>query len=143
LNFSENLSQDPTPDDAWDEDGNLSECFQDDWEDYQEEKRLFEMEKPTERVVDTCYAIIQEPPERVKLSLWEILKRLNVRPLTFIGYCRNDICAFPDSDRSLPAMCFGHERECRYVEFPFDGWALAFYVREWYRQFENGVLIWR
>lgn len=141
------------PDDEYDEEGNVV-C------DWSEERAACQLEidrykaaKPI-HLTDICYAIIREP-NRV-LPLETILKRLNTYPEYEMHYCNDGNCKRTDelnTDQKkkyrINKTCPGHLQDSKKLEFPFDGWDLAFYVMKWHEQsknppvFEQPVPLWQ
>lgn len=116
-------------------------------------ERAIVLTEPT-TVTDICYAILSD---RGRILPFEtVLKRLNLRPLTYRNYCnsrsRDSRIALGDcrrldevskEDRQIYSVrCLGHPRPCGEVEFRFDGWKLAHYVQKWHEQLRNGAAPW-
>lgn len=84
--------------------------YKKDAERYKRELEEFKQEESSLLVTDICYAILSDKGRILPLET--IIKRLDLRPETEIVYDK--------------------------VEFPFDGWDLAFYVQKWYQQLFDG-----
>jgi hypothetical protein len=136
---------DPLPDDAWDEKtGELLPEYKEDAERYQKELEEFQQEEPSLLVTDVCYSILSDRGRILPLET--IIKRLNLRPEIETVYCdrfgpceRVDELSQSEKEHyEIYGWCQGHVQEHDKVEFPFDGWDLAFYVQKWYQQLSDG-----
>ena len=114
----------------------------------------YELEEPTAEIIEPCYAILSEKG-RI-LSFETIINRLNLRPETKTVYCPGNEDFAPlskkkgctkerlkemDKEERLRYedinLCPGHSEPNDKIEFSFDGWDLAFYVRKWWEQIKN------
>lgn len=115
---------------------------------HREELKLFEQEKKSVPLTDICYTILSD--KDTILPLETILKRLNIRSETEKVYCNESglgICErlheLNKEDRKIYEMmriCPGHLQLHNKIEFNFDAWALAFYIRKWYKQLSDKEL---
>lgn len=123
----------------------------------EEELELFNQEEPSCIVTDDCYAILSD--KGIVLSLEEILRRLNLRPEFLKVYCPipknrktivgidrecilEKIAAMNREEKreyELSGLCPGHQERNDKIEFHFDGWTLANYVRKWWEQLSEKV----
>ncbi len=97
---------------------------------------------------DFCYTILSDI--ETILSLETILRRLNLNPEFQTVYCGgypysiepckklHKLNAEERERYSLFHRCMGHTELTNQIEFPFDGWTLAFYAKKWYEQLPNG-----
>ncbi len=138
-NFYENSPEDPSYDgeEGW-------EYPEPDYTNYLKKLEKYNQEKPIEEVIDVCYAIMSD--NNIPLSFENILERLNLSPKTKTVYCNGDYylsgpCKRLDEldkyDREhyeYVNFCPGHEEINKWVEFPFAGWDLAYYLLKWKQQ---------
>lgn len=111
---------------------------------HREESKLFEQEKSIP-LTDICYTILSD--KGTILPLETILKRLNRRSETEKVYCNESglgLCVrlheLNKEDRKIYEMmkiCPGHLQLHNKIEFNFDAWALAFYIKKWYKQLSD------
>jgi len=138
----ESKPTDPLPEEAFDAKGRILSIYEHEWEQYQRNLRHFEEEEKVP-FSDVCYAIISE--KGLILPLETILKRLNLRPEQDTVYCNRlgpcritkELTKEEKAQYDILEFCPGHLRPHNKVEFPFDGWDLAFYVQTWYEQAPN------
>ena len=135
------------PDDAWDDNtGEIDSFYKEDLKQYEKQIEVFENEKETFIVTDTCNAIISD--KKSILPLETIIKRLNLRPETYVIYCGgrfygseckriDELDDLEKEIHEISGRCLGHTTSHEYTEFSFDGWALADYVQRWYEQSNN------
>ncbi len=159
LNFHESSPHDPLPSDPYDENGDLEDHWKEPLKKYEEEMEKFENEKPTEEIMDLCYAILSD--RGTILSLEETIRRLNLRPEFVTVYCPDDgsdsivgidrkctperIAIMSEKERENYeglGHCPGHLEPHDKIEFSFDGWDLAFYVQKWWEQLDGGNAPW-
>lgn len=119
---------------------------------YLELKKVWDCEEQSVEVRDVCYAILDD--SKVILPFETILQRMNLAELHKHVYCSRDEFTLPgpckrleeleESEKRMVEMreeCLGHYEPNLQVEFPFDGWDLAFYVQKWKEQ-DNGNAPW-
>jgi len=136
------------PDDAFDKYGNLDPFYKEDYENYLTEFKKFENEEKTFVVEDVCYAILSD--RRSILPLETIIKRLNLAPTSRTVYCSstysyhgpckrlNELNEGNRENYEYLGICPGHEQEVENIIFHFDGYALASYVKSWWKQVPSG-----
>ncbi len=99
----------------------------------------------TEVVEDPCYAILSD--ETLVLPFETVLKRLNIMPETYsvwcgIGRCKpsmvKQLSPEERKDYEIFGTCRRHDIPTNQIEFPCDGWDLAFYTQKWFEQIPNG-----
>jgi hypothetical protein len=143
--FYENEPRDPTPEDIEDEEtGEMLSVNNEEYEAYLQEADLFEHEEPIFLVNDACYAIISDKGRIMPLET--IIKRLNLRPESETVYCDmsgpckrvKELSKEEQEEHDLLGICRGHYQPHNKIEFPFDGWDLAFYAQKWYQQLPEG-----
>jgi hypothetical protein len=150
VEYLEDQPQNPLTDgDVWDEKtGELLSVDKEIYEKYLADKERFDEEERTEIVDDFCYAIISD--RDVVLPLETVIKRLNLRPETIEVYCKSQEYSYPAECNKVDELskeekkmyeligrCQGHIQPNNKIEFPFDGWDLAYYVQKWHEQFKN------
>jgi len=86
--------------------------------------------------LNVCYAILSDK-QRI-LSLETVLNRLNLRPKFKRVYINPELGINEPRDLMSESNSVHMEPNDK-VEFPFDGWDLAFYVQKWYEQLPNGT----
>jgi len=116
ISYWEDKPTNPIPEDAWDEEGGLSEDWLEKWDEYQTQLARFGDEKPTELINDFCYIVLSD--EKLVLPLETILRRLNIAPETRTVYCPDSykgctperLKQIPEKDRWKyeTAVCLGH-----------------------------------
>ncbi|MBT4823767.1 hypothetical protein HN695_02670 [Candidatus Woesearchaeota archaeon] len=137
--------EDSIPDDAYDENGNIEEFYQDEEEKYNNARAVYDAEdKEPQREI--CYSILSE--EGLVMPLELIIKRLNSMPETKTVYCydgpghsmfngcttKRQAQMEANGDNIYP-FCSGHEEPTNRVQtYGMDGWDLAFYVQKWHEQ---------
>ena len=147
--YFEDPPSDPRPDD-WDENPEDEKYFKKLYNFYLARLKKFEKEEPTFIIRRKCNAIISD--EGVVLPLETILIRLCLDPMVtrhcydgFQGCTPKRLAEMPEEEREFYSgriPCSGHYEANDHLEFPFDGWDLAFYVQKWYEQVPNGKAPW-
>lgn len=107
-----------------------------------------EDEDDAEEVVEVhnaCYSVISE--KGLVLPLETVIKRLMLNPKIERDVCNDWVYSgckrideLPEEDREYRCetlVCPGHDRPTNKLEFPFDGWDLAFYVQKWWEQAQD------
>jgi len=132
METKEYYEEEPSDPSYEDNEGEI-DCPEEMWEKYLLDVEKWEDEKPTEKVVDVCYAILSD--KNVIMPFETALERMNLSlrfKTTYWDssnylYCRKD---------SSAVFCQGHKEPSKFIEFPFDGWDMAYYLLRWKQQKE-------
>lgn len=100
----------------------------------------WELEKyenaPRITVKERCGAILSDKGSVLPLA--EVIDRLDIFQGSSV-FCKGETCKDPFlKEFDLDRKCFGHVIN-NHLEFPFDGWYLAWNVQKWYEQKPDGT----